>query len=102
MDGMKGGRKMGAKVFKTGARLNVERLEELQKKHGLKFDTDLAEKIGIGYTTLWRIKLPADDPRYSAPGKDSIAKILKAFPEATFEELFFLDECCEGGTKIEE
>lgn len=87
---------MEANALKTGARLNVQKLKELQKKHNIRFDTDLAAKLNVARSTLWRVRLPADDPRYSAPGKDFIAKALRAFPEATFEELFFLDECCEG------
>jgi len=87
---------MEANALKTGARLNLKKLKELQKKHNIRFDTDLAEKLNVARSTLWRVRLPVDDPRYNAPGKDFIAKILKAFPEATFEELFFLDECCEG------
>ncbi|MDN5324136.1 MAG: hypothetical protein PWQ67_2590 [Clostridia bacterium] len=72
-------------------RLNITKLNELQKKKGLN-DTQLAEKIGVSPSTLWRVKLPINDSRYNSPGEDFIAGVLKAFPEICFEDIFFLDK----------
>lgn len=53
-------------------------------------DQEFAEFIGVSRSQLWRAKLPAVDKRFSL-GKDFIAKVLAAFPNLTFEDIFFLD-----------
>lgn len=60
-------------------------LETIQDEHNLN-DSQLALKIGIDYTGLWRIKTGRNKP-----GEQFVAKILAAFPELTFEKVFFLD-----------
>lgn len=54
-------------------------------------DQEFAEFIGVSRSQLWRAKLPPSDRRFSL-GQDFIAKVLNAFADHTFEELFFLDE----------
>ncbi|BAH44554.1 hypothetical protein BBR47_35770 [Brevibacillus brevis NBRC 100599] len=54
-------------------------------------DQEFSEFIGVSRSQLWRAKLPAVDKRFSL-GKDFIAKVLAAFPNRTFEDIFFLDK----------
>lgn len=65
-------------------------LEAIQSEHSLN-DTQLASKIGIDYTGLWRIKTGRNKP-----GEVFVAKILAAFPELTFEKVFFLETKSHG------
>lgn len=65
-------------------------LETIQCEHSLN-DAQLATKIGIDYTGLWRIKTGRNKP-----GEQFVAKILAAFPGLTFEEVFFLDTQSHG------
>lgn len=76
-------------------RLNTKALAKLQKQKGWD-DGELCKQIGIDRAHLWRLRLPADDPRYNAPGEIFIAGTLKAFSEKSFEELFFLDNNIAG------
>lgn len=54
-------------------------------------DNELAKKMKISTTQLWRVRLPDEDPRHNDPGQDFVAGALKAFPGKRFEDLFFLD-----------
>jgi hypothetical protein len=65
-------------------------LEKLQKELNMK-DKQFCEHIGVSRSQLWRAKMSPDDRRFSL-GQDFIAKILNAFSELMFEEVFFLDE----------
>lgn len=65
-------------------KLNRERFEEHQKVKGWN-DTELAEKMGINRVQIWRVK-----EGHNEPGRDFIAGALKVFPEASFDELFFM------------
>lgn len=67
-------------------KINREVFEKYQKDKGLN-DTELAKIMGINRTQVWRVK-----EGHNEPGKDFIVGTLKAFPEATFEELFFIPE----------
>lgn len=74
-------------------KLRVDVLNQLQKEHNLT-NTELAEKMGISRSRLWRAKLPETHPEYCSPGEDFITGALDAFPELSFDDLFFLDEVC--------
>lgn len=65
-------------------------LEQLQKEKNMT-DQEFADFLGTSRSSLWRAKLPPEDERFSF-GQDVMAKILKKFPNKTFEELFFLDQ----------
>lgn len=65
-------------------KLNREAFEKYQKEKGLN-DTELAKIMGINRTQIWRVK-----EGHNEPGKDFIVGALRAFPEASFEELFFI------------
>ena len=68
-------------------KLKVDTFKELTNE--LK-DNELAKKMNISTTQLWRVRLPDEDPRHNDPGQDFVAGALKAFPEKRFEDLFFL------------
>jgi hypothetical protein len=76
--------------MKQTVRLNNKALENAQKELGINSDTELAAKIGVSVTQIWRAKLPVDDPRHNSPGPQFIAGVLSAF-NGTFEKYFFLD-----------
>ncbi|MDA8224207.1 helix-turn-helix transcriptional regulator [Desulfosporosinus sp.] len=71
-------------------------LETIQSKYSLN-DSQLALKIGIDYSGLWRIKTGRNKP-----GEQFVAKILAAFPELTFEEVFFLEVESHGSDTTEQ
>lgn len=67
-------------------KLNRPVFEKKQKDAGLN-DTELARAMGVNRSQVWRVKENKNDP-----GEEFIAGVLKAFPGATFDELFFLHE----------
>lgn len=74
-------------------KLRVEVLEELQKEQGWN-DSELAKRMGISRSRLWRAKLPDDHPEYCTPGESLISGVLTAFPKKKFDDLFFLNQVC--------
>ena len=74
-------------------RLNVELLEDLQKKN-LWSDSELARQIGISRSRLWRAKLPMHHKEYCSPGETLIMGILQTFPNKKFDDFFFLEHMC--------
>ena len=79
-------------------RLNKKELMKAANEHGIINDTELAAKIGVSVTQVWRAKLPIDDPRYNAPGPAFIAGVLAAFG-GPFERFFFLEEVIRERSK---
>lgn len=77
--------------MKQTVRLNIKALENAQNKLNINSDSELAAKIGVSITQIWRAKLPVDDPRHNSPGPQFIAGVLKAF-NGRFEDFFFLDK----------
>jgi hypothetical protein len=53
-------------------------------------DGELAIKMGVSTTQIWRVRLPDDDPRHNDPGGEFIAGVLTAFPGLKFNDIFFL------------
>lgn len=82
---------MGRRVQVNTVRLNVSALEEAQKAEGIENDTQLAAKIGVSVTQVWRAKLPVEDPRHNSPGPAFIAGVIQAFG-GPFERFFFLSK----------
>jgi transcriptional regulator with XRE-family HTH domain len=72
-------------VNKLAIKLKVEEFEKRQKIKGLT-DTELAELMEVNRSQIWRVKRGENHP-----GENFIAGALKAFPEASFDDLFFLD-----------
>lgn len=72
-------------------------LEQLQQLKNMT-DQEFADFIGISRSQLWRARLNPADRRFSL-GQDFIAKIMRAFPEMTFEDLFFLNHVSHACSK---
>lgn len=87
--------------MKQTVRLNIKALEKAQLEHDLNSDTELAAKIGVSVTQIWRSKLPIEDPRHNSPGPTFIAGVLTAFG-GTFEKYFFLDKVVRKRNKDEQ
>lgn len=66
-------------------KLKLKAFEENQTKYKLMEEGKCAEKMEISASQLWKVKTGIHDP-----GKDFIAGALKAFPNTSFDELFFL------------
>lgn len=66
------------------------KIDEFKELTGEVKDNELAKKMNISTTQLWRVRLPDEDPRHNDPGQDFVAGALKAFPSKKFEDLFFL------------
>lgn len=77
--------------MKATIRLNTSVLEEEQRKHNISSDTELAARIGVSVTQIWRAKLSVDDPRHNSPGSVFIAGVISAFG-GPFEKYFFLEK----------
>jgi transcriptional regulator with XRE-family HTH domain len=76
-------------------KMKVDVLEQLQKEENLN-DTQLAERMGISRSRLWRTKLNDSHPEYCSPGESLIIGTLNAFPNKKFEDLFFLSDVCSS------
>ncbi|MCI1696272.1 hypothetical protein [Aneurinibacillus aneurinilyticus] len=80
-------------MIKVKIKLRVDVLEKLQREKQWT-DTELAKRMGISRSRLWRAKLPEDHTEYCSPGESLITGALLAFPEKSFDDLFFLDRMC--------
>lgn len=74
-------------------RLRVDVLEKLQKLNSWT-DSELAKRMEISRSRLWRAKLPTNHIEYCSPGESLIVGALTAFPDKRFDDLFFLDNVC--------
>ncbi|MHA6481310.1 helix-turn-helix domain-containing protein [Paenibacillus sp. strain BS8-2] len=68
-------------------RLQADKLEEAQKEKGWN-ESEMARRMGISRSRLWRAKLDVSHPSYCSPGPTLIAGVLKAFPEKGFTHFF--------------
>lgn len=68
-------------------KLRVDVLNRLQRERGWT-ETELARRIGISRSRLWRAKLPVKHKEYCSPGKKFISGLLKTFPDHSFDDLF--------------
>jgi hypothetical protein len=60
------------------------RLREAElRKRGLLNSTDIAARLGIHHTTVWRVLKGG-----GKPGNAFIAAVLDSFPDDTFEDFF--------------
>lgn len=71
-------------------RLKVKELMKAQIDRDISTDADLAKRIGVSPSQVWRAKLPPDDERHNAPGVHFIAGVLGAF-DGTFEDFFYVE-----------
>lgn len=67
-------------------RLNVKKITALRKAHGIKSDAEFARLIGVDPVTLYRYL--SQDGR---PSNIVIARIKKAFPLVSLDELLTLE-----------
>lgn len=63
--------------------LNRSTLDQLRKAHGIKTEAELARRIGVDPSTLYRISVGEVQP---SPG--FIARVKLAFPMASLDSLF--------------
>lgn len=75
--------------------INVDKLYELQ---GNLSETEMAKKLGISRSQLWRIKT-----KKCSVGNEFIARFKKCFPNESMDDIFFVEsvplkeqECTEG------
>lgn len=61
-------------------------------------EAQMAARIGVSTTQLWRARLPDEDIRHNDPGAEFIAGTLNAF-DKKFEDLFFLDNSLRDRNK---
>ena len=71
-------------------KINREAFERLQAQYDMN-DTELAHKMGINRTQVWRVKAGKNDP-----GTDFVAGALRAFPGVKFDELFILPDVVQA------
>lgn len=66
--------------------LNRAKLDELRRAHGISNETELARRIGVTPSTLYRISLGQVQPSSSF-----VARVKIAFPMASLDSLFSVD-----------
>ncbi|MEK5171792.1 hypothetical protein NST63_00860 [Heyndrickxia sp. FSL W8-0496] len=76
---------------KKTVRLKVKELMKAQIDHDIKSDAELAEKMGISPSQVWRAKLQKHDKRYNTPGNQFIAGVLSVF-NCPFEKFFYIEK----------
>lgn len=64
-------------------RLNVEKLNELRRAHGIKSEAELARLIGVDVSTLYRVS-----NNLTSPSPTFVAGLKLAFPAASLDSLF--------------
>jgi transcriptional regulator with XRE-family HTH domain len=64
-------------------RLNREQLDKLRKAHGIESESELARRIGVERSTLWRVSNGE-----ASPSPAFIARVMVAFPTAQMGLLF--------------
>lgn len=56
----------------------------------IKTDAQLAEKMGISPSQVWRAKLKSDHAQYSVPGNQFIAGVMSVFG-GPFDRYFYIE-----------
>ncbi|WDF02910.1 hypothetical protein [Shouchella hunanensis] len=79
--------------------LDIEAFERAQKEMGLN-NSELARKMKISRSRLWRAKLPVTHTNFCYPGEDFITGSLSVFKDKKFDDLFFLSNVCSEYTKV--
>lgn len=72
-------------------KLNVQQFEKYQRLKKWN-ELETARRMGISKQTLWRAKLPENDPDHIGPSAKFISAALRAFHPLKFDDLFFVDE----------
>jgi DNA-binding XRE family transcriptional regulator len=63
--------------------LNRTKLNELRRAHSIDSEAELARRIGVAASTLWRIS-----EGKVQPSTEFIARVMVAFPTARMDDLF--------------
>lgn len=63
--------------------LNRPKLDELRRAHGIDSEAELARRIGVNQSTLWRIS-----EGKVQPSPTFVARLMLAFPSARMDDLF--------------
>lgn len=82
---------MEERPTKITIRLNKKELRKAAIDSDLETRAQIAERIGVTVTQLYRACLSPEHPNYNSPGPTFIAGVLIAFGEP-FERFFFLDK----------
>ena len=72
-------------------KLRVDMLRKVQALKGWN-NSKLARKMGVNRNMLYKALLPENNPYHVNIGPSFIAGALRAFPELTFEDLFYIEE----------
>jgi DNA-binding XRE family transcriptional regulator len=70
-------------VSEIALSLNRPRLDELRRAHGIKTEAELARRIGVTPSTLYRISMGQVQP-----STGFVARVKLAFPMASLDSLF--------------
>lgn len=82
-------------------RLKVKELMQAQIDHGIQTDKELAQKLNVNTTQIWRTKLPITDKRHNSPGTQFIAGVLMVFG-GNFSDFFYIEEVEDQKKKKDE
>lgn len=63
--------------------LNRDKLDELRRAHGIDSEAELARRIGVNPSTLWRVS-----EGIVQPSPVFVARVMLAFPAARMDDLF--------------
>jgi hypothetical protein len=78
-------------VKKKIIRLKTKEFMKAQIDKDISSDAELAQKLGVSISQVWRVKLPPEDKRHNSPGNQFIAGVLSTFG-GPFEKFFYLDD----------
>ena len=63
--------------------LNRQKLDDLRRAHGIDTEAELARRIGVNPSTLWRVSQGEVQPSHVF-----VARVMLAFPTARMDDLF--------------
>lgn len=72
-------------------RLRVKELMQAQSDLKISTDKELADRMNVNVTQIWRTKLPINDERHNSPGNQFIAGVMKVFG-GNFSDYFYIEE----------
>ncbi|MHB1651422.1 MAG: hypothetical protein ACYCVD_02960 [Desulfitobacteriaceae bacterium] len=78
-------------MAKKIVRLKTKELMKAQIDENISSDVELAGKLGVSASQVWRVKLPPEDKRHNTPGNQFIAGVMSTFG-GPFERFFYLDD----------
>jgi hypothetical protein len=79
-------------------RLKVKELMKAQIDQDITSDKELADRMNVNVTQVWRNKLPTTDGRHNSPGNQFIAGVINVLG-GKFEDFFYIEETQEEKEK---